>query len=613
MNLSPLPIQKFFDNNGRPLTGGLLFTYEAGTTNKIATYTDASGGVTNTNPIVLDFRGEARVWIDPELTYKFTLAPADDTDPPTRPIWTVDDIRAGITFEDLTREIIGEILWPRTAAEIAAGVVPVNYWIEPVDVDRYGTNSVPGVTDMTAAFDAAFLVAKASGHDVTMGRTWPYRLNGPVNATQDAGSDQYGFNVRNIGNIAAVTNNPPTYPTILADHGGHVFDCSGAIAIHWHGVTIGTLSGGTEPQTGWFCARNSAGSSSYHEWNSCGTLGRFSVAPRYLYGIEEYDCYSDFLYNDSTTAGTSCEVITANNIASLSSTFITIATGNRSTRAGRRFGGSYINTSSNATADVFKLDEVENWYSRDAFVACPGRSIVFVDPTNNPSNYCHISGMEVENGVEPTYAICFGAAGAASTPTGWDITGSYLRADTRAIFAGANMVLDNFTINGITEAANRGIEAGTMQGSHVTIPTSIVLAVDSNNKLEGNPDNWTITASSGHWTDLRASHTWSFTTTGVTFTGAQSNIAKLYADGHQVRVNVVLAAATSIVCAAGATIDGLTWPALASNYTAITVVNVNTGAAIPGGYINGTTIVLPAINVGANVVVAISASYLRTN
>jgi hypothetical protein len=94
MNLSPLPIQKFFDNNGRPLVHGLLFTYEAGTTTKIATYKDSSGGTPNTNPIVLDFRGECRLWIDAQQSYKFVLAPRNDSDPPTNPIWSVDNITA---------------------------------------------------------------------------------------------------------------------------------------------------------------------------------------------------------------------------------------------------------------------------------------------------------------------------------------------------------------------------------------------------------------------------------------------------------------------------------------------------------------------------------------
>jgi len=109
MNLSPLPIQKFFDNNGRPLVGGLLFTYEAGTSTKIATYIDSSGATPNTNPVVLNFRGECRLWIDPTLAYKFVLSPADDTDPPTDPIWSVDDITAGPAQQDNAADDTGSV------------------------------------------------------------------------------------------------------------------------------------------------------------------------------------------------------------------------------------------------------------------------------------------------------------------------------------------------------------------------------------------------------------------------------------------------------------------------------------------------------------------------
>lgn len=139
MNLAPLAIQKFFDNAGRPLSGGLLFTYVTGTNTKLATYVDASGSVQNTNPIRLDFRGEARVWLNGTLTYRFVLAPESDTDPPTAPIWSVDDVRSIVTFENLTQQIIGQILYPRTAAEIAGGVVPINYGYPPGRQARYNT------------------------------------------------------------------------------------------------------------------------------------------------------------------------------------------------------------------------------------------------------------------------------------------------------------------------------------------------------------------------------------------------------------------------------------------------------------------------------------------
>lgn len=94
VTLSPVFKQKFFDNAGIPLNGGLLFSYLAGTSTKTATYSDAAGSSLNANPIKLDFRGEADVFIEPNKGYKFVLAPANDTDPPTNPIWSLDNVRS---------------------------------------------------------------------------------------------------------------------------------------------------------------------------------------------------------------------------------------------------------------------------------------------------------------------------------------------------------------------------------------------------------------------------------------------------------------------------------------------------------------------------------------
>lgn len=184
MNLSPLAVQKFFDNNGIPLAGGLLFTYIAGTTTKLATYKDQAGTL-NTNPIVLDYRGEANVWLDQTLTYKFTLAPAGDTDPPTRPIWTVDNISAGITLASLTAQILGQIMFPRTAAEIAAGVTPTNYFVPShevvrgADVSRYGADDT-GAADSTTAIQNAINVMSAAGGGTVIFSEGTYRYNSQI-------------------------------------------------------------------------------------------------------------------------------------------------------------------------------------------------------------------------------------------------------------------------------------------------------------------------------------------------------------------------------------------------------------------------------------------------
>jgi len=86
--LSPAPKLQFFDANGNPLVGGKLYSYAAGTTTPLATYTDAGGATANTNPVILDSRGEASVWLG-DASYKLRLTSATDVD-----IWTVDNINA---------------------------------------------------------------------------------------------------------------------------------------------------------------------------------------------------------------------------------------------------------------------------------------------------------------------------------------------------------------------------------------------------------------------------------------------------------------------------------------------------------------------------------------
>lgn len=72
----PLPEFQFADSNGAPLAGGLLYTYAAGTSTPLATYTDSTGMVSNTNPIVLDSAGRASIWIG-AAGYKLILRNAD--------------------------------------------------------------------------------------------------------------------------------------------------------------------------------------------------------------------------------------------------------------------------------------------------------------------------------------------------------------------------------------------------------------------------------------------------------------------------------------------------------------------------------------------------------
>lgn len=91
--IAPFPKHQFFDNNGDPAVGYQLFVYAAGTTTKINSYSDVDLTTANTNPIVLDAAGRATIFLD-ALSYKFVFASPTDTDPPTTPIWTVDNVSA---------------------------------------------------------------------------------------------------------------------------------------------------------------------------------------------------------------------------------------------------------------------------------------------------------------------------------------------------------------------------------------------------------------------------------------------------------------------------------------------------------------------------------------
>ena len=67
---------QFFDNSGNVLTGGKIYTYEAGTTTPLASYTSSSGNTAHTNPIVLNAAGRVpsggEIWIALRF-YKFVL------------------------------------------------------------------------------------------------------------------------------------------------------------------------------------------------------------------------------------------------------------------------------------------------------------------------------------------------------------------------------------------------------------------------------------------------------------------------------------------------------------------------------------------------------------
>ncbi len=94
VKLAPLWQDPWVDANGAPLSGYKLFTYTAGSANKLTTYTSSAGNVAQSNPIVLNSQGmpSSPIWLTAGLSYKFVLAGPNDTDPPVGATISRDDI-----------------------------------------------------------------------------------------------------------------------------------------------------------------------------------------------------------------------------------------------------------------------------------------------------------------------------------------------------------------------------------------------------------------------------------------------------------------------------------------------------------------------------------------
>jgi hypothetical protein len=76
--LMPTPKFQAFDAHGLPLSGGLVYACVAGSSCPGApqdTYTDATGSVRNTNPVVLDSGGFANIWLG-SSAYKIVIQTA---------------------------------------------------------------------------------------------------------------------------------------------------------------------------------------------------------------------------------------------------------------------------------------------------------------------------------------------------------------------------------------------------------------------------------------------------------------------------------------------------------------------------------------------------------
>lgn len=170
------------DDNGRPLIGGRLFTYQNGTTTPAVTYQDAAGTVPNTNPIILNARGEAVVYLSDAQVYTFVLQNRFGS-----VIWTQNDIVGSATS--------GSVLGFITNLASAAGAGLVGFLqrgtgavlrtvlsklqdFRPT-VEDFGAVG-NGTADDTAAFRRAVAVSQLLGIQVGAMAGKTYKITGNI-------------------------------------------------------------------------------------------------------------------------------------------------------------------------------------------------------------------------------------------------------------------------------------------------------------------------------------------------------------------------------------------------------------------------------------------------
>jgi hypothetical protein len=104
--LSPSPKLQFLNINGNPLAFGKVYTYGAGGTSPLATYTDSTGFVSHTNPIILDTFGETEIWLG-NYSYKYVVKDFNDV-----LIYTIDSVSAsfGVTILNDTSTDVSQYL-----------------------------------------------------------------------------------------------------------------------------------------------------------------------------------------------------------------------------------------------------------------------------------------------------------------------------------------------------------------------------------------------------------------------------------------------------------------------------------------------------------------------
>jgi hypothetical protein len=183
---------QFFDNSGNVLTGGKIFSYAAGTTTPLATYTTFAGNINHSNPIILDASGRVpsggEIWVEENASYKFVLTDSNNVLIATYD--NIDSLYVGTDLANTTDPTKGDALvgfrQSNSAGNLANAVGRTVHQKlqESVSVADFGAVG-DGVADDTTAIRNAVAAQKPLLWTGSVGNT--FKITGSV--TQNVNAD----------------------------------------------------------------------------------------------------------------------------------------------------------------------------------------------------------------------------------------------------------------------------------------------------------------------------------------------------------------------------------------------------------------------------------------
>jgi len=198
VNLSPLfNGQTMLGPTGALLAGGQLFTYQAGSSTPLATYTTSNGNIANQNPIILGTDGKLpnEMWLQAGYSYKFVLEDANST-----LIDTYDNIAGIITSVPSTSPSVPSgciLIWSGAVGSIPTGFVICD-----------GTNGTPDLRDKFVIGAGLSYAVGATGGDTSTTLTQSNLPNVNFNATVTDPGHNHSVNFNDPGHFHSLPNLP---------------------------------------------------------------------------------------------------------------------------------------------------------------------------------------------------------------------------------------------------------------------------------------------------------------------------------------------------------------------------------------------------------------------